>query len=110
MNLKRPQVNRFEFAFFSVFDSTTKFPEGLIAGNTYQLGSFDECIGVEARLPGRRATDGRFVGQYCLADVQIIPPEFDRDFHTYDYIKDPNGSAWEGLKVKSTKIGAPKFS
>ncbi|XP_046394827.1 nose resistant to fluoxetine protein 6-like [Ischnura elegans] len=93
------QLDNFTLWAVEMFDASTKFPEGLVAGNTFQLGVFDECVGVKAQLPG----DGHFKGQYCLADVQIIPPETDSSFHTYEYIKDPNGSAWEGLKFTADK-------
>ncbi|XP_071445546.1 nose resistant to fluoxetine protein 6-like [Hetaerina americana] len=94
------QLDNFTLWAVEMFDSSTKFPAGLIAGNTYQMGAFDECIAVTAQLPAQRGheNESRFTGQYCLAEVQILPPETDRGHHTYEYVKDPNGSAWEGLK------------
>jgi hypothetical protein len=51
----------------SVFDSSTKFPESVLMGQTVFLGNFDECIEVE-----NVETDvGAFSGQYCLAALQL---------------------------------------
>ncbi|XP_044262126.1 nose resistant to fluoxetine protein 6-like [Tribolium madens] len=47
-----------------MFDASSKFPVGLLHGNFYQLGNFDECIKVGHNSPIR--------GQYCLASVELI--------------------------------------
>jgi hypothetical protein len=45
-----------------MLDSSTKVPDGVLYGNLYHLGNFDECVGVVSS----QATDGvRFQGQYC---------------------------------------------
>ncbi|CAG9765105.1 unnamed protein product [Ceutorhynchus assimilis] len=43
-----------------LFDAFPKFPLGLLYGNMYQLGNFDECISVQ---------NVEITGQYCLADI-----------------------------------------
>jgi hypothetical protein len=45
-----------------VFDSSTKFPESVLMGQSVFLGNFDECIAVED-VPTKY---GPFRGQYCL--------------------------------------------
>lgn len=48
-----------------MFDALPKFPVGLMYGNMYQLGNFEECIHM------KHVTDDgiQIKGQYCLADV-----------------------------------------
>lgn len=51
-----------------MFDSSPKFPVGMLYGSYYQLGNFDECISVEGQL----ADYGRKIqGKYCLADITL---------------------------------------
>lgn len=52
------------FNFFLVWDSTAKSAHGLLNGNVYQLGDYNECI--EARAP--------FATQYCLATLFAHKP------------------------------------
>ena len=57
-----------------MFDSSSKFPTGVLYGNGYDFGNFDECVG--AKFPGRNVTGGgneafTFKGQYCLVTVPI---------------------------------------
>lgn len=50
-----------------MLDSSAKFPSGILVGSYYQLGNYDECIGI-------RYSEGdldipQIKGQYCLAEV-----------------------------------------
>jgi len=47
-----------------VAESWVRHPIGIIDGNTFQLGVYDECVEVE--YPVR--------GQYCISEVKLIPP------------------------------------
>lgn len=47
-----------------VFDANTKFPSGLLAGNFYDLGNFDECLNV---------TSTEVLGKYCLGTIPVDP-------------------------------------
>jgi hypothetical protein len=53
----------------AVFDSSTKFPESVLMGQSVFLGNFDECIEVE-HVP---TAIGPFSGQHCLAEFQGLP-------------------------------------
>lgn len=53
-----------------MFDSFPKFPVGIIYGNHYQMGNFDECVGVK-RLLKEEEEDILLQGQYCLADIHF---------------------------------------
>jgi hypothetical protein len=50
----------------AVFDSSTKFPESVLKGQSVFLGNFDECVEVEHVDTGV----GVFSGQHCLAKFQ----------------------------------------
>ncbi|KXZ75923.1 hypothetical protein TcasGA2_TC031628 [Tribolium castaneum] len=45
-----------------MFDAKAKFPTGVLAGNFYDLGNFDECLGVK---------NGELTGKYCLGKIPI---------------------------------------
>eukprot|EP00102_Acyrthosiphon_pisum_P024389 XP_016661599.1 PREDICTED: nose resistant to fluoxetine protein 6-like isoform X2 [Acyrthosiphon pisum] len=47
-----------------MLESWDRYPVGLLAGNTYQMGVYDECVDI--RYPVK--------GQYCLSEIKIIPP------------------------------------
>ncbi|XP_026815118.1 nose resistant to fluoxetine protein 6-like isoform X3 [Rhopalosiphum maidis] len=44
-------------------ESWNRYPIGLLAGNTYQMGIYDECVDVRHPV----------IGQYCLSDIKLIP-------------------------------------
>lgn len=48
-----------------MFDAFPKFPVGLMYGNLYQLGNFDECTSVSYLTK----ENSNIQGQYCLADI-----------------------------------------
>jgi hypothetical protein len=56
----------------AVFDSSTKFPESVLMGQSTFLGNFDECIEVEHVDAGV----GVFSGQYCLVKFLLKPASF----------------------------------
>jgi hypothetical protein len=49
-----------------VFDSSTKIPEGLLAGSLTHSGNFDECLEVDVNEKW-----GSFKGQHCMANVNL---------------------------------------
>jgi hypothetical protein len=55
----------------AVFDSSTKFPESMLMGQTVFLGNFDECIGVEVV----ETNSGSFKGQHCLVALEGKPTQ-----------------------------------
>ena len=62
-----------------MFDSSTKFPESILMGQSVFLGNFDECVGVE----GVETDSGDFKGQHCLVAFQGTPAQF-RTHELYD--------------------------
>ncbi|KAK5638079.1 hypothetical protein RI129_012374 [Pyrocoelia pectoralis] len=47
-----------------LYDASSKLPSGILDGNFYDLGSFDECIGT-------KSVSGEVAGKYCLGDLFI---------------------------------------
>ncbi|KAG8237342.1 hypothetical protein J437_LFUL014548 [Ladona fulva] len=84
-----------------VFDASTKFPRGVLSGNVYNMGDFDECLGVRG--------PSNIKGQYCLSRVDITEEDERRklsgstDPYTLTY--DPLVSAWE--KIESNVYRKP---
>jgi len=86
--------------FFVVFDSSAKFPVGLLAGNQYQMGHYDECV--EILVDAGERFGGQLKGQYCLAEIWFESSFSPRtDPYTLNY--DPQDSAWEKIKVRNEK-------
>jgi len=78
-----------------VFDSSTKFPNGVLVGSTFDLGNFDECVNVDVSLEAH----GRIQGQYCLASIK-----FDRGHTVMEEEEEEsawgfNTSAWHRIQV-----------
>jgi len=48
---------------FSVAESWNRYPFGILAGNTYHMGMYDECVNVHDLVKG----------QYCLTEVHLTP-------------------------------------
>ena len=48
-------------------DAWGKIPSGILMGNTYELGNYDQCIGIEYESQ----QSGKIQGQYCLAGVVL---------------------------------------
>lgn len=48
-----------------MFESWNRYPNGILAGNNYNLGVYDECVDVHYPIQG----------QYCLSEVKLMPPD-----------------------------------
>lgn len=91
-------INYVIFFFFAVLDATSKGPEGLMDGNTFSFGNFDQCMSTKSKNLGIN-------GGYSLVDIDFRPSAqvysgyYDND-HSKDYDPmDEDKSAWEALKV-----------
>lgn len=57
---------------YTVADSWGKIPTGVLAGNLYELGNFDQCL--SAQYPIINQQDqliGEYKGQYCLIEFPL---------------------------------------
>ncbi|CAH0560886.1 unnamed protein product [Brassicogethes aeneus] len=71
-----------------MFDASTKFSSGLLYGETYDFGNYDECIGIV--VPNKY---GEFTGRPCLAKFTVEPPKtYKKKEHLSDYRKFYNQS------------------
>nr|CAD7436090.1 unnamed protein product [Timema monikensis] len=52
----------------TVFDASTKFPQGIFAGYIHHLGNFDECIGIVAQTVDK---DQKFKGKHCQVTLTL---------------------------------------
>ncbi|XP_076257353.1 nose resistant to fluoxetine protein 6-like [Rhynchophorus ferrugineus] len=79
-----------------MFDSTAKFPTGMLHGSSYNFGIFDECINIKVPLD-----INPFNGKYCLMNITMdshsksTRPDIDWEFD--DYTKFFNVSVTEKL-------------
>lgn len=83
-----------------MFDSSAKFPVGLLAGNQYQMGHYDECI--EILVDVGESSGGQLKGQYCLAEIWF-ESSYSPTTDPYTLNYDPKASAWEKIKVRINK-------
>ncbi|EDV92767.1 O-acyltransferase like protein [Drosophila grimshawi] len=51
-----------------MFDSWGTFPKGLLMGNIYDMGNYDECIGIQKTISDKY----RIQGKYCMAKLPIL--------------------------------------
>lgn len=68
-------------------ESWSRYPVGLLAGNRYQMGVYDECVDVHHPIRG----------QYCLSEIKLSPPDgknygFNRTENLDDF---GNNHAWK---------------
>lgn len=52
-----------------MIDSWGKLPSGIMKGNLFAIGNYDECINLNKKLP---LLFGTLEGQYCRAMLEII--------------------------------------
>ncbi|XP_050436822.1 nose resistant to fluoxetine protein 6-like isoform X2 [Adelges cooleyi] len=76
-----------------MYDSSSKFPTGILAGRSFDFGHFDECLETDTTGLG-------FQPQYCIVNIRFSPsPRLYPDFYNTSSPKSsPNVSAWEATK------------
>lgn len=53
--------------FVLVFDATSKLQSGIISGNWYDFGQFDQCISIK-----ESGSTGTIQGKYCIGKISIL--------------------------------------
>ncbi|RZF42272.1 hypothetical protein LSTR_LSTR017012, partial [Laodelphax striatellus] len=87
------------FLHISVLESSSLSPGGLLAGDNYQLGHYDQCINTQVPQLG-------ISGKYCLATINYQPKnDVFRDYYRDDFVSNPFSldynpmeSAWKKIK------------
>jgi hypothetical protein len=72
-----------------VLDASAREPEGVLFGNIYQLGNFNECLDVDGPVPS----------QYCLTKVTATVSHNGTNIDPYIQKYDPESSVWDKIKV-----------
>ncbi|XP_065334465.1 nose resistant to fluoxetine protein 6-like [Cloeon dipterum] len=117
--LYRSQLQNFTLWAVKMYDASAKAPVGILAGATFQLGHFDECLQVgseEAPTPVV-ALPAPLRAQYCVARIRLEPEQatypgfhrLDRP-HAFSLQYDPRDSAWEKLMVPLDPSKKPRNS
>lgn len=83
-----------------MLESSALAPHGVLSANTYHLGQFDECIGLDVPKYKLR-------GKYCLPKIQFGPDKHAYpDFYLDTFHFDPHGlyynpelPVWDKIKV-----------
>lgn len=53
-----------------MFDAWGKLPSGILSGNMYEFGNFDQCLEINHEIENV-VQNNNFVGQYCLTQINI---------------------------------------
>jgi hypothetical protein len=77
-----------------VLDASARQPGGVLFGNVYQLGNFNECLDV----------DGPVQSQYCLTKVAATVSNTGTNIDPYIQKYDPESSVWDKIKVTAACI------
>lgn len=78
-----------------MFDSSSKYPDGVLYGNTRHLGNFDECYNLQSDMG---EVENKMAGRYCLVDLEYKRKDAISYRPTMDY--DPNKSFWEAIEER----------
>ncbi|KAK0074969.1 hypothetical protein PV325_007579, partial [Microctonus aethiopoides] len=84
-----------------MFDSSTKYPEGIMTGHIKHYGNFDECYQIGTTIKDYASEKDAEVinGKYCLIKVNYYKLNSSNDHvgpYTLEF--DPNASVWEAIK------------
>ncbi|XP_025162708.1 nose resistant to fluoxetine protein 6-like [Harpegnathos saltator] len=90
-----------------MFDSSTKYPEGVFYGHTRHLGNFDECYNLQVHIVEESDNAHEINGKYCLVNIEYnkkqvtsIPQKLSVSGYTNDILSElnMNNSFWEVLQ------------
>lgn len=80
----------------TVFDAWGKIPSGILVGNHFDFGSFDECLAVNYN-----ENNSTFVGQYCMAQI-MLPDQSARGIPITHATFKPNDKQYRGFRMLPT--------
>ncbi|XP_019884639.2 nose resistant to fluoxetine protein 6-like [Camponotus floridanus] len=79
-----------------MFDSSSKYPDGVLYGHTRHLGNFDECYNLQIDAG---EVENKMAGRYCLVDLEYKRKDAPISYEpTMDY--NPNESFWEAIEER----------
>lgn len=63
-----------------MIDATAKLQPGILKGNVYELGSYDECMEIDANVVSANDTNPLNIkGKYCFGSIPV-PDDFIRKY------------------------------
>lgn len=77
-----------------MYDASSKFPTGILAGRSYDFGNFDECL--------KTITTGLDLStQYCIISIHFLPTTklYPHYYNITPSNINPRDSVWESTKV-----------
>ncbi|XP_075234133.1 nose resistant to fluoxetine protein 6-like [Lycorma delicatula] len=88
-----------------MLDSSTLSPSGILSGDNYQLGHFDQCLDIRVNLDSENSNGDLINGKYCLPKI-IINPSYNALPHYYsdDFVKQPYSLHYDPLLSSWTKM------
>ncbi|XP_071452933.1 nose resistant to fluoxetine protein 6-like [Hetaerina americana] len=109
------ELQKFTLWASQMFDSTTKFPLGVLYGSTASMGNFDECTLVDVEVgeaagdvvSREEAQEGGVVhmrGQYCLSRINFDQkikgaPRSKLDLRNQEFLRHANTSSWTKIQL-----------
>lgn len=85
-------------------DAWGKVPSGILAGNLYELGNFDQCLSIEQSV----VNAGKIRGQYCLAglivNVSNVEEQSGAALFSDRYASELNGQLSQRLHLKQPSM------
>ncbi|XP_025407688.1 nose resistant to fluoxetine protein 6-like isoform X2 [Sipha flava] len=82
-----------------MYDASSKFPTGILAGRSFDFGNFDECL--------KTSTTGlEFYPQYCIINIRFSPTEklYPHHYNNTPSKLNPLDSVWKATKYDSSPI------
>ncbi|VVC24589.1 Nose resistant-to-fluoxetine protein, N-terminal,Double-stranded RNA-binding [Cinara cedri] len=82
-----------------MYDSSSKFPTGILVGRSFDFGNFDECL--------KTTTIGlEFKPQYCIINVRFSPTTklYPNYYNITPSNLNPTDSVWEATKYDSSPM------
>ncbi|KAI5738743.1 hypothetical protein M8J77_010634 [Diaphorina citri] len=102
-------VKNFTYWAMRMRDSSVLSPTGILDANFWQLGNYDECVGMYITKP-----DFRILGKYCLPTLSFRPtrqyyPDYYNGDHSGDYYEqEANANAWDFFKPNIDPAKVPR--
>ncbi|XP_046395708.1 uncharacterized protein LOC124162972 [Ischnura elegans] len=96
------ELRNFTLWAVQMFDASTKFPDGVVSGNSYHMGHFDQCTGIKVDL-SNGAAQNMLYGQYCLAEINFMEEQEVQQIRNYTLDPysmkfNPKRTAWDRIK------------
>lgn len=107
INIKHLSQHNKQINCILVYDSSAKYPEGFLYGNTRHLGNFDECYNLQVNMLDEDVDE--ITGRYCLVDIEYRRKNISLVTKTPIPEFDAHDSFWEAVEVLLSYFKLKKF-